>query len=98
MGLPAPAERAARVPPKVTPEIVFEERRFTPMLVVETTTPEAFVARMAEARFVKPKFVVVALVVVESQEVRPPANVVEAAVQMFPLAKAIPTVLAVAPL
>jgi hypothetical protein len=78
--------------------MVFDERRFVPMVVVATTTPEAFVERMAEARLVKPKLVVVAFVVVESQDVRPPANVVEAAVQMFPLARARPTVRAVAPL
>ena len=89
--------RAFRVPPKTTPEMVFEERRFVPMLVVETTTPEALVARRAEARLVKPRFVVVAKVVVESQEVSPPANVLLAAVQMFPLARARPTVLAVLP-
>ena len=77
--------------------MVFDERRFVPIDVVATTTPEALVERIAEARLVKPKLVVVAAVVVESQEVRPPANVVEAAVQMFPLARAIPTVRAVAP-
>ena len=56
------AERAARFCPRAMPLMVLEERRFVPIVVVATTSPEEFVPRRAFARFVKPKYVVVAFV------------------------------------
>ena len=62
MGLPAAAERDAKFCPRAMPEMVFDERRLVPIEVLATTFPAPFVERMALARLVKPKLVVVALV------------------------------------
>ena len=52
----------ARLPPSVTPEMVFAVRRLVPIEVVATTEPFAFVERIAFVILVIAKLEVVALV------------------------------------
>ena len=91
MGLPAPAERAARVPPRTTPLMVFDERRFVPILVVATREPKAFVESKALVMFdmAKPEVVVAEVEVAPPYIVNPPPCVpfpiVELAATMTPI-------------
>ena len=62
IGLPTAEVRELRVPPSATPEMVFDERRVVPIEVEATTLPLPLTERMAFARLVKPRFVVVAFV------------------------------------
>jgi hypothetical protein len=71
-----PVPLPVRMPPKVVEAVppfataTVPERKLAPMEVVETTLPLALVERSAEARLVKPKEVVVALVVVDWRAVK----------------------------
>ena len=51
------AVRAARFCPRAIPEMVFDERRFVPIVVVATTWPFPFVPRRALDKLVKKRFV-----------------------------------------